>query len=180
MGMGTGLKIYIYICIYIYIYLYLSYLWRRQRHNSWPSGRHSMSSGKAWHLPKTYNIYCCHNFFNQWFRDFIQFILFKKRVVFRPCIFAIAWRPLRCFFMAVSIHTITIFFTKRSGCPSVQVSPEPCSFSVIKAILTIVSIKVWQVLHKLLLLQKPPLGIFYHPYSRVKVVDYLCFAHQRF
>ena len=36
MGMGTGLN------INIILYLYLSYLWRRQRHNSWPSCRHSI------------------------------------------------------------------------------------------------------------------------------------------
>ena len=63
--------------------------------------------------------------------------------------------PLCCFFMTVSIHTSTISFTKRSRCPSVQISPEPSAFPVIKTILTIVNIKEWQTLHKWLLLQKP-------------------------
>ena len=124
-------------------------------------------------LLKTYNIYSNHNFFNQCLRYSIQILLFEQGIAFFPVLFFTTGCPLGSFFMTVSIHTIAIFFTKRSGCPSVQVSPEPSAFPVIKTILTIVNIKIRKPFHKLLLLQKSALGIFYYKYSRIKVVNYL-------
>ena len=124
-------------------------------------------------LLKTYNIYSSHNFFNQCLRYSIQILLFEQGIAFFPVLFFTTGCPLGSFFMTVSIHTIAIFFTKRSGCPSVQVSPEPSAFPVIKTILTIVNIKIRKPFHKLLLLQKSALGNFYYKYSRIKVVNYL-------
>ena len=80
-----------------------------------------MSSGKAWHLPKTYKIYCCHNFFNQWFRDFIQIILFKQRVVFLPVFLSPTWCSLRCFFMSVPIHIFAIPQTQVPRFPGIKI-----------------------------------------------------------
>ena len=167
MGMGTGLH------IDICLYLYLSYLWRRQRHNSWPNGRHSMSSGKAWHLPTTCKIYCCHNFFNQWFRDFIQIILFKQRVVFLPVFLLSAWCSLRCFLMPLPIHISAILHTQIPRFPIIKVVPQSGSLSIRHAVFTVVNIFIWQSIHKGLLLQKTCLRVFNKPYWRFKVIYYL-------
>ena len=173
-GNGDGLN------INICLYLYLSYLWRRQRHNSWPNGRHSMSNGKAWHLPKTYKIYCCHNFFNQWFRDFIQIILFKQRVIFLPIFLLSAWCSLRCFLMPVPIHISAILHTQILRFPISKVVPQSGSLSIRHSKFTVVNIFIRQSVHKLLFLQHACLCIFNKPYWRFKIVYYFNSSHHYF
>ena len=90
-----------------------------------------------------------------WFRDFIQFILFKQPIAFRPSILTITGRSL----VLRLFHILVLFL---NGIPY------------------LINIIRWQSIHKSLLLHKSTLGVFNDPRCRFKIINTIFFASSIF